>query len=224
MNAPMLTPQRSHRFPLLIMLAAACTVLCGCGILPWVAHGVAGGKGPQTYDVKAQYRGLENKSVAVLVAANEMLLFEYPAAPLKVSRTISARIAGNVPGVRLMPPGEVAEFQNENPYWSTVPYSELIKKLGVDRLVVIDLIEYRTHEPGNAYVWHGLIAGQIGVVEAEADDPDQFAFQTTVRAAYPEESTIGLLNSDDETVELGMLALFARDGAGLFYDHEVVKD
>lgn len=201
--------------------ALTISLTAGCAVPAWVAHGVAGGE--RTYQVKAQYLGLDGRTVAVMVAADEYTLFQSPSAPLKVSRAVSARIAANVSGASVVPPKDVIAFQHENPYWGAVPYGELIEKLGVERLVVVDLIEYRTHEPGNAHVWQGMIAGEVGVVEAESDDPDNFAFSTTVRGQFPEESSIGVLDSDRETIELGMLTIFSRDAGGLFYDHEVVK-
>lgn len=214
-------PAWTSRPAVCLLLVLSMLTAAGCNIAAWAAHGAAGGK--RTYHVKAQYLGLENQRVAVMVAADEYTLFQAPGAPLKVSRAVSSRIAANVPGVTVVPPRDVMKFQQENPYWTAVPYGELVAKLDVDRIVLIDLIEYRTHEPGNAHVWQGMATGEIGVVEAEAEDPDNFAFATTVRAQFPEQSAIGMLNTDNETVELGLLVTFARDAGGLFFDHEVVR-
>src|SRR5690606_24234076 len=109
-------------------------------------------------------------------------------------------------------------------YWSTLAFDDLIEKLGTQRVVLIDLIEYRTHEPGNAHVWQGLISANVGVIEAEATDPDRMAYSETIGSKFPENSDIGMLNSDDQTIELGMLSLFSRDAAGLFYDHQIEVD
>lgn len=206
------------------VVAASCLILvvaiaAGCNMAAWGAHGVGGGK-TKIVTVPAQYHGLENQRVAVLIAADEYLLYEYPQAPLAVSRAMSAKIAGNVTGATVMSPQEILDYQTANPYWTAVPYSELIRKLDVDRVVLVDLIEYRTHEPGNAHVWQGMITGEVGVIEADSEDPDNFAFSATIRGQYPEQSTVGLLNSDDATVELGMLAVFTRDAAGLFFEYE----
>lgn len=204
-----------------VLLALA--LLAGCGVAPWVAHGVAGGKGKKKVEVKAQYTKLADKKTAILVAADEYILYRHRHSTLAVARAVGTRLAEHVPGIEIVPPSDVIAFQDKNPYWTTVPYGELVGKLGVDRLVVIDLIEYRTHEPGNAYVKQGMIAAEVNVVEAESEDPDNPAFVTTVRAQYPEEGELGMVNSDDETIEVGVLVLFSRDAAGLFYDHEVMK-
>lgn len=216
-----MTPASIRRATLHLLMLPLIALTVGCGAVGWFAQGVAGGE--RTYQVDAQYLGLQNRKTAVMVAADEYTLFQAPGSPLRVSRAVSARIAENVPGAQLVTPQDVIEFQRDNPYWSAVPYSDLIAKLGVERLVVIDLIEYRTHEPGNPHILQGMITGQVGVVEADSEDPDRPVFATTVRAQFPADSAIGLVNSDVETVELGMLVTFARDAAGLFYDHEVVK-
>ena len=175
-------------------------------------------------DVKAQYLGLAGQRVAVMTSADPHLLNQYPKAPLLLNSAITARIAKHVPGVTTTIPDKIDAFQTQNPYWANMRYGELAEKLGVDKVVLIDLIEYQTHEPGNAYIWQGLVTANIGVIDAHARDPDNFVFQNTVRARYPQDSDIGLFNSDNDTIQLGLVFLFAQQGGGLFYDHQVEAD
>lgn len=169
--------------------------------------------------VPAQYTEMEGQSVAVIVAADEFLLHRYPTAPAEVGRAISERMVANLEEVQMMDPGKVAKYLDEHPYWDVTPYGNLLKALEVDRIVFVELIEYRTHEPGNAHVWQGMIAGHVGVLSAEADDIDDFVFYTTIRAEFPENSEFGVVNSSDEEIRLGMHSLFSRDAAGLFYEY-----
>ena len=200
----------------LVLLALAATQ-GGC----WLAATAFGGE--KTYVVEPQYTGLRGESLAVLVAADEYLLFTQPRAPQILSRAISNEIAAHVAGVRVANPQQVAAFQARNPYWTTTPYTDLIQRLEVDRLIIVDLAEYRLHEPGNKHVWRGVIAAGVSVAEAERPDPDQLAFSTTVRASFPEGREIGLVNADTETVELATLKLFARRVGRLFYEHKIKK-
>ena len=172
-------------------------------------------------DVAGEYDGLNNQRVAVMVAADGYMLSSYPQAPLRLTEAMSARIAQHVPGVTVTIPQEIVKFQEANPYWMNMRYGELVKKMGVDKIVLIDLVEYQTHEPGNAHVWQGLVTANIGVIDAHGQDPDNFAYYNTVSARFPEGSDIGIIDADDETIQLGMDLLFARKGAGLFYDHQV---
>ena len=93
----------------------------------------------------------------------------------------------------------------------------------MQRLVLIDLNEYRLNEPGNRHLWRGYIDGNVAVYEADAEDPDDPAFATTVTAQYPEESSIGLVEGEAETIELAALTSFGLKTGRLFYDHKVER-
>ena len=205
----------------LAMLAIAAIAIVGCELAGWVAQPLEGSK--KKIRIHAAYLDLQDKTVAVMVFANEYTLFQHPNAPRLVCLQISRRIAEHVPGVTMMNPKQVCDFQDKNPHWTAMPFGELIDKMGVDRIVMIELFEYRTHDPGNAHVWQGLVNGGVGVIEADADDPDNLAFLTTVRAQYPEHSKVGIPNADRQTIEVGMVSVFARDAGGLFFDHEIER-
>ncbi len=178
----------------------------------------------QMVDVRAEYLGLAKQRVAVIVAADSHMLYQYPNSRGNVCRAITAKLAKNVPGITTTIPDKIDAFQADNPYWINMRYGELAERLGVDKIVLVDLIEYQTHEPGNAHLWQGLITANLGVIDKDAADPDNFVYQKTVTAKFPEETTVGIIDSDDETIQLGMVFLFARRGGGLFYDHQIEVD
>ena len=205
----------------LAALLAASLLVAGCNVGRWMST-------PfwpeyETYDVKAQYRDLEGKSVAVMVSADSHMLFRYPKAPLDVCRAMTERLADNMTTVSLTNPRKVIDYQNRNAYWHLVPYGELLDGLGVQRIVLVELVEYETNKPGNAHEWQGLVTGTISVLAADAAVPDDPVFRTTVRAEFPEGGKVGVINSDEASIRLGMHSIFSRDAAGLFYDHEVTK-
>ncbi len=194
----------------------------GCALVGFAAHVVAGGDEANTVTVPAEYEGLTNQTTAVLVAADEYTLYEYPAATSAICQQISARLAVSIPGIQVADPKQIQRFQDANPFWATLPYNQLLKRLGVQRLVYIDLIRYTTHESGNAYVWRGTVTANLGVAAADADDPDRFVYATTTQANYPPNQT-GRLNSDNQTIQLGMLHTFAQHVTNLFQDHKAVQ-
>ena len=200
-----------------LMLLAVLLTQSGC----WLAATAFGGE--KTYKVQAQYQGLEGQTAAVLVAADEYLLFTQPQVPQILTRAVSRELAAHVDNIRVVNPQRMAAFQQRNPYWSTTPYTRLIEELDVDRLVIVDLAEYRLHEPGNKHVWRGVITASVSVAEAEQSDPDQLAFSTQVRALFPEDRKLGLVNVDREQIELGTLKLFSLKVGRIFYDHEIRK-
>ncbi len=192
----------------------------GC-IGGWLADSIAGG--PKHVKVQAAYQGLAYQRVAVLAAADDRTLFHSPKAQANVCRAITTELCANVPGVQVTNPREIVAFQKDNPYWATQRPSQLIKEMNVDRLVLVDLVEYRTHEPGNSNVWQGVVTGNISVHEAGAKDPDNPSFYQTISARFPEDSRVGVVNPDanHDNIEFGMVKVFARDVVRLFRDHEI---
>jgi len=193
------------------------SMIGGCEVAGWLAHGVAGG--PPKINVKAEYTALDNQAVAVLVDADMKTLYRQPQARYEICAVMSERIAANVPGVTVLDAKQVVDFQNRNIYWNTSAYSELAKRLGVTRLVIVDLIDYRLHEPGNVNIWRGLISANLGVAETDGSKPNDLAYQSVVQATYPPDNKVGVVNADARTIRLGTLDLFSRAAAGKFYDH-----
>lgn len=212
-------PQRwSPALPLLLL--ALLPLLSGCNIVAVVAHVASG---PRTVQISAQYKDLSGHRVAVMVLADDQTLYRFPQAPAAASRSVSRNLAEHLPELQLMHPEDVIRFQHHTPYWNTLPYTALIRTLEVDRLILIELVDYRTHEPGNAAVWQGVISATVAVVEAESPDPDDLAFRTTVSARYPDGTRIGITDSDDATIQTAMLQIFAQNAARLFYDHQITR-
>ncbi len=206
----------------LAAIAAIAISAPACKTAGWLANAVGGG--PKKVEVEAQYRGLENSQVAVLVAAPDTTLYQHPRAPQMVGRAVTARIAARVQGAVVSDPDQIAAFQRQNAAWTGVPPTQLFERLAVDRIVMVDLAEYSTHEPGNAHVFRGVVVGKVGVFAADSEDPNSFAYSQLVSSHYPPGGGLGLLEDDAATIELGMLNQFAERAAGLFYDHTVVQE
>jgi len=176
-------------------------------------------------DVKGQYMDLPNRSVAVVVSMSDYAEFNHPTAKTMITEEMVRRIQTNVPGVTITSPSEVLKWQRDNPYWATRPPSMLIKQLKVERLVLVEIGEYRTHEPGDKHVLRGVISASINIVEAEADDPDNFGASFTQNVMYPEpgESKIGRVGDDEALIEARTQIRFCETAAGVFYDHQITR-
>ncbi len=205
----------------LILMVLLLVAAPACQLVGVVAHTIEGI--PKTVNVKSQYRGLENHTVAVIVAVDEYTAFQFYGLHELICNSVSRHLMEHLPGTVVTNPLEVIAYQSQHPYWITVPYSELIETLNVDRLVVIDVVEFRLHEPGNVHLWKGTAAGNIGVIESEATDPDNFAFYTTVNSMFPPSSSVGLIEAEQDTIQRGLLGVFTLDIARLFYDYEVTE-
>lgn len=203
----------------LVVGLAVSGLLAGCNVVGWVGQSFGSDEPPPVL-VKAEYTGLDNQIVAVLVDADLATLYAHPAAQLEVCTAVTNRIAANVPGVSVIDPRQIISFQQRNIYWSTATYSDLADKLDATRLVFVDLTEFRMHEPGNVHITRGLITASVGVAETDGPDPDDLAYANVVSATYPPGSSVGVPEGDLATIRKATLDLFSLAVAGKFYDHK----
>lgn len=213
----MLRPHLILRCVTACLLIAAVFASIGCNWAAYVAN--AAGGGDKMVDVAPQYTRLGGKRIAVLVATDPYLHAREPDATLNITRAMSVALAQELPDATLVAPTQLAKYMEQNPYWFTAEYDRLAQELNVDRLVIVDVAEYRNHEPGNQYIWQGTITAHVGVYEA-GTDANRLAFAAPVSAVYPQ-SSVGYVEGSAESIEAGTLALFTRDAAGLFYKHQV---
>jgi len=170
-------------------------------------------------EVLAEYEGLENRTVAVVVHADAATLYEFPSVAQTVASNVAFRLQTNVRGISILPPASVATWQYQTPAWSTLPYGQIADELNVDRVVLIDLYEYRLNPPGNMYLWEGVAAANVGVIERNGLDPDSFAMTFDVRERFPKKEGIGRESATAGDIQTGLLTKFVQRCAYLFYDH-----
>ncbi|MCI0365809.1 MAG: hypothetical protein L0Y44_00415 [Phycisphaerales bacterium] len=178
-------------------------------------------------ETPAKYAGLDNQKVAVLVDADMSTLYEHPdllvniasGVTTRLEKGVPAREEKGVPGIKVVPPQAVVNWQFRTPQWNALPYGQLAEHLDVDRIVHIDILEYRLNPPGNRWLWDGVCVGRIGVVERGGIDPDTFVETFDVSVKFPPVSGVGRESAAEGAVKLGLLTLFVEKSAWLFYDH-----
>lgn len=198
-----------------LLALSVLAVFHGCNMMP----------GPKTYEIEAKYTGLEGKSVAVLVSMPDYASRRYPDARSIITGEVSKRIMVGVEGVEMTSATEVLRWQDENQYWATRAPSQMLEDFDVQRLVLVEIGEYRTHEPGDPHILRGVITATVNVAEAEAEDPDNFAasFNKVVMFPTQGESKIGRVGVSEAQIELQTQIFFCEETAGFFFDHEIVR-
>lgn len=210
---------RIRRGILLGALVMAAVPLGGC----WV--GTMAGMMAESYKrtsdrpVEAEYRGLEGKTFAVVIAADRVIQADSPSLVPQLTNVISERLRAEAGASGYVPGPIVLQLQYQNPRWEAMTYSELAQEFGVDRLIYIDLYEFRLFERGNSYLWDGQMAGVVGMVEADGSFPDEFAFSREVSVAFPDKKGYGPEDFTDQQVASVLLSRFVDRATWLFYDH-----
>lgn len=208
-----------------VLLSAFCATVAvlsgvGCAAAGVVAIAAKGVEESRPKKVKAEYTGLAGKSFAVVVSADRSVQSEFPALVTELTARINDRLWTNSGAAAGVPAQELLKYLYENPSWTARPYAELAQTLSVERLVIVDLNEFRLHDPGNRYLWDGVAAGTVSVIEADGSLADEFIFQRAIRVGFPDVTGVEQDKFTAQQVSSVIMARFVNRASWLFYDHE----
>lgn len=207
----------------LVCAVCAASLQGGCSSIGALVGGMADSAHRAGSTTKpAEYKGLEGKTFAVIVAADRAIQADYPDVVTIVTSEVTRRVAapGAAKASGVVPVDDVLRFQGRRPGWVAMTPREVAAALGVERLIYVDLDEYRHTEPGNRYVWDGVASGIVGVVEADSTCADDFAFRETIRVKYPDKENTGSMEIPEEVVRLELLRRLVNRISWLFFEHE----
>ncbi len=206
-----------------LILAATVVFSGGCNIFGFFGAMEESRRRNSTKTIKAEYTGLKGKNWAVVVVADRSIQAELPDIVPWMTGKMCDRLTKEQPNIiakGMAPANRVLRYQYDHPSWVTKPHGELAKELQVDRLIVIEIIEYRLNDPGNQYLWNGLASGTVGVVEADGSSPDEFAFHKSISVKFPDNDGFGPNDLDRAVVATALGQRFLDRASWLFYQHE----
>lgn len=181
-----------------------------------------------TKTVAAEYTGLEGKSFAVVISADRSIQADNPRLVDELTSRITERLSGsaNVPCAGgYVPADQVLKYLYNHPGWASMSRVELAKALGggekpVERLVYIDLYEYRLTDAGNQYEWNGVAAGNLSVFEIDSALPNESGFDRTIQVKYPDKQGYGPNEMSQVVVTSALAKRFIDRASWLFYRHD----
>lgn len=206
---------------LAIMLILTAIGLGGCQLVGFFA---AAYEKETPKSVRAEYRGLEGKSFAVVIAADRVIQADYPGVVPTLTVRISETLAEHAGASGYAQPELLLARLYERPGWVAMPLGELAEYLGVERLIYIDLYEFRLNDPGNRYLWSGVAAGRLSVIEVDSAIPDEPVFEKSIRVTYPDSDGYGEGEMTGSQVGTVLVIRFAERAAWTFYDHKERRD
>lgn len=214
-----MTRSRSWRWIVLSALALA-AANSGCELL-----GVLGTAYEENADhlVRAQYEGLKGKTYAVLVVSDRGIEADFPGVTAEITARINDRLAdpANATGATgHIESKALLTYLFNHPEAATKPGGKLADDLGVDRIIRVDLYEFRINDPGNQYVWDGVSAATVGVIERESITPDEYAFRSTTRVTFPDKSGITQSDISGQVVMSALVKRITDRVTWLFHDHQ----
>jgi len=197
-------------------------MLGGCWLPVAIGGMVESYRETSTHEVKAEYTGLQGKSFAVLVYTDRVLQGAFPQLPARIAHAVTNELARpeRTGATGFVPVLSILEFQLSRPDWTAWSYEQLGEEFGVDRLIIVELYEYRLHEPGNRYIWDGLAAANVGIVELDSAYPNEFAFSKEVQVGFPDQTGLGPADFSAQQVSTTLDKRLVDRVSWIMYDHQ----
>lgn len=212
--------QSMRLWPAALVIGLAAFALGGVGGCEVIGVMAESARREGSHDVTAEYTGLQGKSFVVLVAADRAIQANWPRVAPQLTAAITARIVSSAGPSGFVPPTDVLQYQYDTPRWTAMPYRDLMEHFDVDRLIFIDLHEFRLNDPGNAYLWEGRASAMVGIAERDGFSPDDFAFRKDLSVGFPDKSGYGPAEFTADQVGAVLRSRLTDRVAWLFYDHE----
>jgi len=206
----------AHIVGVILIAAGLLFFQCGCKAFSYLAYVIFGGG--QT-KVKAEYKGLKDRKIAIIVSTGPGVDFEYPYARTNVALATAKVISDHVKGAEFVDQNEVEKFQMENLDWLSMPVKKIAQNLGVTRILYLDLFQFTMHEQSSVHLLRGRIQGSLRVYEINGKE--QAAYNTETAIVWPEHSPVPMSDGALAQLQMESTVKFAEQLGQKFYDHKV---
>ncbi len=204
------------------LLGLSCALLAGgCNIVGIGGVIAENYKRTSTHAIDPKCEKIQGKTFAVVISAGRAIDAEHPGVTDEILRRITERLAGNAGASGVVPAADVQRYTYNHPGWQGMAFSELAKELGgVERLVFIELQEFRLIDAGNKYEWNGVATGIVGVAELDSVTPDALSYEQVVSVKFPDKQGTSADDISANVVASTLIARFTDRASWLFYKHE----
>jgi len=206
----------------LLVLCATTVLLCTPGCIIGAAVGGMMESAHRTgkHEVNAEYLGVTGKSFAVVCTANRLIQSDQPGLTARIIERVNNRLIQNADPGYAIPSADLLTVLYNTPQWPAMTRGEVATLLGVDVLIVVEIIEYRLNEPGNQYVWDGTGSCVVSVYESQNGLPDDPVFEKAIRVTFPDSSGFMRTEIPETAVTTELSNRIINRIAWLFYNHE----
>lgn len=171
-------------------------------------------------EIEAEYTGIEGHSFTVVVSTDRLIEGNNPGISARINQRVNDRLIQNAKPTFAIPSTDLLRVLYDTPQWPAMPRGEVANMLGVERLVVVEITEYRLNEPGNKYVWDGSASCLVSVHEADSPFPDDPVFEKAITVSFPDMSGLMSTEIPQAAVNTELANRITNRISWLFYTHE----
>jgi len=216
---------------ILILVLLVAVMLGGCDIAKYAVYIFT----PTSKEkVEAEFDGLPGHSVAIVIFADQGVLYEYPDVRQRLSALIAYELREKVvkkaglkkaQKVTVVAPARVLKYQHENINWDEMPRAKLGQVFEADYVLYIAIVGYTQHEPGTLSLYRGMITAEATLYETAAKSPAEARVwhDNDLRIVFPEKGA-GRLADDRRIIRKETDRRFADLLVKKFYKYEVTLE
>jgi hypothetical protein len=203
-----------------VALLLTVTQLSGCIVGAAIGGMAESYQRTGTSEIEAEYEGVAGHSFTVVVSADRLIEGVNPGIAARITQRVNDRLIQNARPSFAIPSTDLLTVLYNTPQWPAMPRSEVAEMLEVQRLIVVELTEYRLHEPGNQYIWDGSASCVVTVYESDSPFPDDPVFEKAIRVSFPDMSGLMRTEIPEAAVNTELANRITNRVAWLFYLHE----
>ena len=200
--------------------------LAGCTLL-----GVFAGKVVPPPTIPAQYTGLADQTVSVMVWAGDGPLIDFPevrndlAGSLqnKLQQAVTAKTKVLQGATFPKPANSVVRFQTSHPEYESLPLTEVAPKLGTSRVIYVEVENLQTRSDASVELYRGSGSATLKVVEIPpGGGPGKVAYEESgISAVFPPKAREeGTPDGNDRVIYSGLVNALSSELAKRFVPHQ----
>jgi len=213
---------------LILLPAALIPCLSGCNLVGVVAYKLAP---PPT--IQPKYMGLENQSTGVMVWADRGLRIDWPTLQLDLANAVQKKLTefqkagkreSKTLGGTTFPvlPASIVRYQKDHPEIEAMPVTEVAPRLGVKRLIYVELEEFATRSEQQLALFRGTANCTVKVVEVHDGEATVPFEQNNVTTHFPPKAPPeGTSAFGDLRIYVGTVDALATEIARLFVQYQL---
>ena len=195
-------------------------LLSGCTIA-----GVVASKMPPPI-VLPKYTNLAGQSVGLMVWADQAVLIDWPSIRLDLASALQNRLQSSRDkelkgAIFPVQPASIIRWQQDHPEHEGSPVEMIAPRLGVSRLIYIELEKFATRSDLAVDLFRGSATATVKVVEIQGDKATTAYNEQNIAAAFPPKAPReGVPNAGDYKIYNGTIDAIANQVSHIFVRYE----
>ena len=179
----------------------------------------------------ALYNGLSKQSVGVMVWADPGVSIDWPSIQLDTAGSIEGKLQATqkASGVKELSgttwpvlPASIVRYQRDHPEIDAYPVTDVAPKLGVTRLIYVEIQEFRTRSVDAVELYRGAMSANIKILEIAEGKAKVGYEEDGVRVVFPKKSPAeGAMEGQDVQMYAGTLNEFSDAMCERLIRHQV---